>query len=193
MTGLAPKLLRRGWIAGTALALGLGLAACGNKQSRPTVANADNNGAYLWAGNVTYQLQVSRELNPFAPEDHSYLLGVSSPPLTASQAWYGVFLWAKNQTNTPQTTSNSFYIMDTQGNRYNPIPINPAVNPYAWTARTLLPKGTEPGVGTMAYYAPTGGGELLFKLNDSAYANRPLTLYIVAAGQAEPSQISLDL
>ncbi len=45
----------------------------------------------------------------------------------------------------------------------------------------------------MAYYAPTGGGEVLFKMNQSAYANRPLTLEIHAAGQAKPSLISLDL
>ena len=45
----------------------------------------------------------------------------------------------------------------------------------------------------MAYYGPTQGGELLFRINDSAYSNRPLTLEIHAAGQAQPSMISLDL
>jgi hypothetical protein len=192
-TLLAVKTARRALIAGCATALALALAACGHKSSHPTVAGANNNGAYLYAGAVTYQLQISRELNPYNVEDRAYLAGVRSPPLLPSQEWYAVFLWAKNQTGSPQRTSDSFDIVDTQGTRYYPIPINSLVNSFAWTARTLLPKGTEPEVSSMASYGPTQGGEVLFKINDSAYANRPLTLEIHAAGQPTPSMISLDL
>lgn len=190
---LAAKNSRRISIVCCAVALAVGLGACGHKVAHPTVADANNNGAYLWAGQVTYQLQISRELNPYNLEDREYLAGVSPLVLPANEEWYAVFLWAWNQTTAPQTTSDSFDIVDTQGNHYYPIALNSAINPFAWTAQTLPPKGTEPAIGSIAYYGPNQGAEVLFKINDSAYANRPLTLEIHAAGQSFPSTISLDL
>lgn len=177
-----------------ALAVALALGACG-QQSHPESANANNNGFYVWAGPITYQLQISRELNPYSIEDRGYLAGVPviQSTLTPTQEWFAVFLWAKNQTKVPATTSDSFDIIDTQGNRYYPIRINPAINPYAWTAATLQPNQTYPLVGGTAYWGPTQGGLILFKINTTAYNNRPLTLEIFAKGQATPSTISLDL
>jgi hypothetical protein len=186
----AAPLSRLGVIAGAAL-VSLGLAACGHKESHPTVA--DNEGIYVDAGPLTYQVQISRELNPFDVEDKEYLSGVASPPLKANEEWFAVFLWAKNETHSDRTTTTSFDIIDTQGIRYYPVAINRAVNPYAWTAQTLRPLGTEPAPDSTAYFGPTQGAELLFKLNDSVYSNRPITLQIFAPGQARPSTVSLDL
>jgi len=187
------KTRRHAATVGCALALAVGLAACGNKVARPTYADANNNGAYLWAGQVTYQLQVSRELNPYNIEDRQYLTGVSSIALPADEEWYAVFLWAWNQTKQAQTTANSFDIVDTQGNRYYPVALSPTVNPFAWSAQTLPPKATEPAVGSIAYYGANQGAELLFKINDSVYSNRPLMLEIHAPGQSFPSTIALDI
>ncbi len=82
------------------LTLALGVSACGHKQAHPHVADANNIGGYVDAGPITYQLQISRILNPYGTEDSQYLKGLplGTPPLTADQYWYGVFLWAKNQT-----------------------------------------------------------------------------------------------
>jgi len=71
--------------------------------------------------------------------------------------------------------------------------IDTAANPYAWAPQKLAPQDTEPGPDTMASYGPTQGGLILFKLNDSIYSNRPLTLLIYADGQTHPSTVSLDL
>jgi hypothetical protein len=176
------------------LALCLGLAACG-KKSHPTEAGAENNGVYLDAGPITYQLEVSRELNPYGTEDSQYLAGLPAGTQgpTASQLWYGVFLWAKNQTNHDARTSDSFVIKDTQGKTYYPIALNSAINRYAWTSQTLRSSATQPLPDTTASFGPTQGALLLFKLDSTVYSNRPLTLYIYAAGQAEPSTIALDL
>lgn len=183
--------------------LALVLGACGKSKhptsasvgSHPTNANANNNGFYVDAGPVTYQLQISRELNQFATEDSQYLTGLprGTRRLKPDELWYGVFLWAKNQTGQMQKTSDSFDIIDTQGNRYYPIKLNPLVNQYAWTSQTLRPLGTEPGPDTTANFGPTQGGLVLFRLNTSVYANRPLTFEIYASGQSKPSTISLDL
>jgi hypothetical protein len=186
---------RRLWTALSALTLAIGIAACGNKQAHPHVADANNIGGYVDAGPITYQLQISRILNPYSAEDRYYVQGL--PPGTvqpgAAQQWYGVFLWAKNQSKLTQTTSNNFVVIDTQGNRYYPIKLNPALNPFAWTARALRPLQTEPAPDTAAAWGPTNGGELLFKIGTSAYANRPLTLFILGPRGHPLASISLDL
>jgi hypothetical protein len=173
------------------LSLAAGLAACGNKLGHPTTG--DNQGFYVDAGPITYQVQIFRELNPYSIEDHQYLAGVSATGPTPDEGWYAVFLWAKNQSKAAQTTSDRFDIVDTVGTRYYPIPINAQLNQYAWTAETLKPLQTEPGPDTTASFGPSQGGELLFKLNNSIYSNRPLTFEIYAPGQSSPSTISLDL
>ncbi len=58
---------------------------------------------------------------------------------------------------------------------------------------TLKPLGTQPVPDSTAYFGPTQGSLLLFKLSASVYSNRPLTLQIYAQGQAKPSTVSLDL
>ncbi len=171
----------------------LGLSACGARGGKSTTADLE--GFYVRAGQITYQVQLSRQLNPYSTEDKTYLTGLpaGTTPPSKNEMWFAVFLWAKNQGDTPATTTNSFDITDTQGTTYYPIPLNPSVNPYAWTAQLLQPLGTEPAPDSAASFGPTQGGELLFKMNDSAYSNRPLTLNIHAAGQSSPSTVTLDL
>jgi hypothetical protein len=187
-------LARRLSILVCAFGLALGLGACG-QVDQP--ASSDNDGVYVDAGPITYQLQISRQLNPYGQEDSQYLVGLPSgltpTGLTPDQLWYGVFLWAKNQTKQTQMTSDSIDIVDTEGNVYYPIHLNSTVNPYAWTAQSLQPSGVEPGPGTTASDGPTQGGLLLFRLSTAVYSNRPLTLQIRAPGQSKPSSISLDL
>jgi hypothetical protein len=173
-----------------ALGLALGLSACG-QISHPTTA--DSEGIYVDAGPLAYQVQLSRQLNPYSTEDRTYLSGVSTAAPKPNEEWFAVFLWAKNSTHSEQTTTDSFDIVDTQGQKYYPVPVNSQVNPFAWTSQTLAPKATEPAPDTAASFGPTQGGELLFKLNDSVYSNRPLTLEIHAPGQSQPSTVSLDL
>ena len=175
-----------------AAVLPVALAGCGQKSEPPT---AENNGVYVQAGPITYQLEVSRELNPFSTEDSQYLAGLprGTASLKPDELWYGVFVWAKNQTKQAQTTTDTFDIVDTQGTRYYPIRLNRALNQYVWSSRTLQRSQTEPSADTTASLGPTQGGLLLFKLNTAVYSNRPLSLEIYAPGDARPSSISLDL
>jgi hypothetical protein len=185
---------RRFWILACLVATSLGLVACG-RQAHPTVADPDNDGVYVDAGGITYQLQISRQLNQYSVEDSQYLTGL--PPGTPSpapdQLWYGVFLWAKNQSDQAKPVTDTFTVVDTQGNTYRPIAVNPELNPYAWRSTVLLPSATEPSASTTANEGPTQGGLLLFKLNNAVYSNRPLTLFIHAPGMPKPAEISLDL
>jgi hypothetical protein len=186
-----PVSARRLWILVCALALAVGLAACG-QVSDPT--STLNDGVYVDAGPITYQLQVSRQLNQYATEDSQYLAGLPAGEgsLTPDQLWYGVFLWAKNQTDQPHATADTFTIVDSIGDVYHPIRLNAELNGYAWTSQILQPGGIEPAPNTTASFGPTGGGLLLFKLPTEVYSDRPLTLYIYPPS-GSPAQISLDL
>lgn len=177
-----------------AVLLAAGISACG-REAHPKVADANNDGTYVDAGPVTYQLQVSRVLNPYSSEDRQYVTGLPSGATAADpqQSWYGVFLWAKNQTQKPETTTDNFVVVDTQGNHYYPLKLDPAVNPYAWTAESLAPLQVEPKPGTTGSFGPTQGGLLLFKIGNSAYSNRPLTLEILSPANQPLASISLDL
>jgi hypothetical protein len=189
--------VRRYSILALALSLMLGLTACGvgNKKAHPRNADANNDGFYVDGGPITYQLEVSRELNQYGTEDAQYIRGL--PPgtatPTATELWYGVFLWAKNQTSQPQTTTENFDIVDTQGNHYSPLKLDPNLNSYAWTAQRLQPLGIEPGPDTTASQGPTQGGLVLFKLPTTVYSDRPLTLEIRSASGQLQATISLDL
>lgn len=149
---------------------------------------------YFNVGPVTYQVQVSRQLNPFDNDDVQYLAGVSdAQSINAQQFWYGIFLWAKNQTNHNVTTATKFELEDSEGQVFQATQLNSNLNPYAWTSQTLSPDAIEPAADTTASNGPDGGSLILFKLTQSVYANRPLTLLIFAPGSSKPSRVSLDL
>jgi hypothetical protein len=149
---------------------------------------------YFNVGPVTYQVQVSRQINPFDPVDVQYFAGVqNAQTLPGNQFWYGVFMWAKNQTGVDRETTDSFKLVDSEGRVFTPTQLNTSINPYAWTAQKLSPDGIEPLAGTTASNGSTGGGLVLFELPEAVYSNRPLTLLIYPYGSTTPSRVSLDL
>ena len=182
---------RRLWILVCTLVLAVGLAACGQESKPPSLLN---DGVYVDVGPISYQLQVSRELNPYLTEDSQYVSGLPAGigPLGPDQLWYGVFLWAKNQTSHPQLTARNFLITDSNGDRFFPLHLDTEVNGYAWTQETLAPGGVTPVLNTTASFGPTGGGLLLFKLPTAVYSNRPLTLTIFDP-HGDSGKIALDL
>ena len=179
-------------IVGALIAM-LALSAC-SLEHRKTLTVGDAENVYVNAGPLTYQVQLTRELNPYSTEDMQYLAGVpSAQTIPPNKLWFAVFLWAKNQSGRTQTTTDRFQIVDSSGTAYQPVSLTASQNPYAWTQQTLQPDGTEPAADTTASFGPTQGGLLLFELDDSIFSNRPLTLEIFAPGQAKPTTVSLDL
>ena len=149
---------------------------------------------YFFAGNMTYQIQESRQLNPFDTGDVQYLAGLkNAQSIPGNMMWFGVFLWAKNQSKHIAMTTDHFTMTDSSGATYYPVKLNPQVNSYAWTAQALSPDGIEPNADSTASYAPIGGGLILFELPTSVYSNRPLTLDVYGAPGQKASTISLDL
>jgi hypothetical protein len=185
-----------------AIALCVGLASvlvagCGVHNKH--FADANNIGSYIHAGPLAYQLQVSRQLNQYLPEDSEYIRGLpKGTTLPSNMMWFGVFLWAQNTTDKTQSTATNFDIVDTQGNVYRPVKLDPKVNPYAWTSQPIAPGNTQPNPSSTSGYGPAGGDLLLFKLpavgKNSIFDNRPLTLQIrTPSGSQILGTISLDL
>ena len=180
--------------------LAVGVRGCGfdKRPAKPSGLTQDelSNGGepYFWSGPVTYQVQVSRQLNPFDTYDVQYLAGVQgAQSISAQQFWFGVFLWAKNQSGRTEETADKFEIVDSAGDVYPSTQLNPGVNPYAWTQQKLSPNSIEPVADSAASDSSPGGALVLFKLNQSVYSNRPLTLKIFAPGAKKASSVSLDL
>lgn len=189
-----PYRLPRALVLAAALVLSLAVSACGVESRTAKPTSADQANLYVWAGPITYQVQVTRALNPYSTEDAQYLAGVpKAQSIPANQLWFGVFLWAKNQSGHTATTTDHFTITDSAGNVYKPWPLNPLINPFAWTAQRLAPDGIQPGPDTTAANGPTQGQLVLFRLSQTVYSNRPLILNIYAPGQTKPTTVSLDL
>ena len=188
---------RRVTILISSLVLALSVAGCGDKPNPRHNADAENDATYVFAGPISYQLEISRELNGYSAEDSEYLQGLPSGTAgpTPDEEWYGVFMWAWNQPKQAHYTAaaSDFDVVDTEGNMYHPYPIDTADNPFAWSSQLLPPDGTQPEPDTASFFGPTGGQLLLFKINTTAYANRPLTLQIRGAQNQVEATIPLDL
>src|SRR3981081_3135803 len=100
----------------------LTLGACGDSHTKVTTGTyAGESGAnapYLDVGPLVYQVQISRQLNPFDTEDASYLRGVAAAQrqLAPGQEWFGVFLQVYNHTSRQLPAATSMPVSDTQGN-----------------------------------------------------------------------------
>lgn len=174
------------------LTVGLLAAGCGNATKTETAAKTE--GLYLNVGDLIYQVQISRQLNPRDVEDRTYLQGIAPADrkLAPDQSWFGVFLRVENNTKSTHAASNEFDIEDTQGNKFTPISL-PASNPFAYQATSIPGGGLLPAPESAAANGPVQqGAMLLFKLSLTSLANRPLELRI-ASPDAPPSEATVDL
>ena len=166
------------------------LSACGDTKHNH---HASNEGIYIDIGQLKYQVQLSRELNPFDVEDASYLSGLapSVKALGADQAWFGVFLLVFNKSGQPRPAAGDFYITDTQGTVVRPTPPAPD-NPFAYRPVTVPGHDQIPTAGSAAADSPTQGAVSLYKMSISSFDNRPLTLHIVGPA-GDRAEVELDV
>jgi len=170
----------------------LTVSACGNKESETTFGHTE--GAYLNVGNLVYQVQISRILNPKDRTDRSYLIDVPEDQLELApdEAWFGVFVIGWNEGNETQPAISDFKITDTEGNVYTPLPIGEK-NVFAYRVHDIEPGEKEPLLNTAASNNPSVNGSLLlFKVKNDTFDNRPLELHMHAL-QGEPKDASVDL
>jgi hypothetical protein len=171
-------------IAALAVLASLLLGACGDSHSRVSTGTyAGESGAnapYLDVGPLVYEVQLSRELNPYDTEDAVYLQGL--PPsvrsLSNGQEWFGVFLQVYNRSSRAQLAASSVTVRDTQGTAYVPVTPGPA-NEFAYRGGVVPANGRLPLLDSVAANGATQGALLLYKISIVSLDNRPLQLRIV--------------
>jgi hypothetical protein len=189
---MSPLLRRRIALLACAACAVAPLAGCGNKEEE--IKSAETEGAYLDLGQLRYQIQISRQLNPADTEDRAYLEGVApaQEKLRPGQSWFAVFVRVENDYDTPRQAATDFELSDTQDNVYRPVAIARA-NPFAYVGGRVPGKSTLPPAQSVAQLNESIGGSLvLFKVKTTSFDNRPLVLKIF--GPTVPQdEASLDL
>lgn len=173
-----------------------GATACGNhpdKEAREVHTHSE--GLYLDVGDLKYQVQVSRQLNPDDVQDRPYLLGVPAAEreLEPDEVWFGVFLRVQNETDAALTPASDIEIVDTQEEVFEPLALAPE-NVYAYRPSEAIPAGDIlPLKDTPAFDSPIQGQLLLFKLTLTALDNRPLEFKIEEPRRPQTGIIDLDV
>jgi hypothetical protein len=176
------------------LLIALALVAAGCGQKHEIVHEAETEGIYVDVGNLVYQVQLSRYLNPGDVEDREYLMGLPegvSSELPGDETWFGVWMRVKNYTDETLTPANSFTIHDTDDNQFLPVSLA-ETNVFAYRPVPLGPDEVKPRPDTAAASGPIQGSLLLYRLPVESLQNRPLKL-VIEQGGVEPAEIDLDL
>jgi hypothetical protein len=191
--------LRKSALALPAVLAAIALGACGDSHTRVTTGTyageSGQNAPYLNVGPLIYEVQLSRELNPYNSEDSIYLQGLTEGQreLQPGEEWFGVFLQVYNNGKRSEPSAQDISITDTQGNTYAPI-VPASENQYAYRGGEVPSKGQIPEPDTTADEGPTQGALLLFKIKVVSLDNRPLELKIVdPADAAETASAELDV
>jgi hypothetical protein len=163
----------------------LGVAGCGNDLGK----EADE-GVPIQLGDLKYNVQETRFLNPSQSDDKEYLEG-QQLPTPAGKSYLGVFLTIQNTGSDPvRIPANAdMSVVDTTGAAFESIPSH--TDFAAPLGSTLAPGADIPGPGTAAANGPTQGSIVLFVLDEGVSENRPLKLEIDSQG--ETGEITLDI
>ena len=175
------------------LAVAAVLVACGLRQQAQDQHHGDTEGTYLNVGPLTYQVQISRQLNPDDIEDQTYLQGIRpfQAKLAKGQTWFGVFLRVANETKQTHPAADDFVITDTQDDTYFPVPQAPQ-NHFSYQGGLVPPDGLIPPANSVASEGVIQGSLVLFKLPVAALDNRPLELVVTDQLQNK-GRVSLDV
>ena len=159
-------------IAALALALAVPagvLSACGEEETTEVVE-----GEPLEIGGLSYNVQITRFLNPDDNEDAEYLVG--QPPAPPGKAYLGVFLVIENHGEEPLGSATDYTVLDTVDAEYEHAE---SESPYALEVGADVPaEGQLPLPDTTAATGPNKGSLLIFEVDDAVSDNRPLTLDI---------------
>jgi hypothetical protein len=163
----------------------LGVAGCGNDLGK----EADE-GVPIQLGDLKFNVQETRFLNPSQPDDKQYLEG-QQLPTPHGKSYLGVFLTIDNTgDNAVRVPTNAdMSVVDTTGAAYQSIPSH---TDFAAPLGSTLASGADiPAPGTAAANGPTQGALILFLTDEGVSENRPLKLEINTQG--ETGEITLDI
>ena len=183
-------LMRPGHKGALAFALVLSLAVLGVAGCSNDLSKEADEGVPIQLGDLKFNVQETRFLNPSQSDDKEYLEG-QQVPAPAGRSYLGVFLTIHNSGSDPVRipTNADLSVVDTTGASYESIPSH--TDFAAPLGSELAPGADIPGPGTAAANGPTQGSIVLFVLPEGVSENRPLKLEIDSQG--ETGEITLDI
>ena len=188
--------LRRPLAVLAALLVSGGLAACGKHlDEHARVIHLEIEGHYLPLGELKYQVQGSRQLNPDDIQDKAMLVGIpaAQKDLKADEVWFGVFMQVENEASHPLRPTGEIEIIDTQEDVFKPLALEDT-NQFAYRSTEPIPGGELfPQEDTPGFNTATQASLLLFKLPLIALDNRPLELEIKSSTTDQTGIIDLDV
>lgn len=159
------------------------LAACGEEEESEVAE-----GEPIEVGELAYNVQLTRFLNPDDPEDAEYL--VDQPQAEPGTYYLGVFMVVSNETDEAHLSADEFIVTDTVGARYEPVETD---SPYALEIGAEVPADDQlPLPDTTAATGPNQGSLLIFHVKDEVSDNRPLRLEIEDASGSS-GDVILDI
>lgn len=166
------------------LAVGLIATGCGEEEEELDVEE----GVPVELGEVRYNVQITRFLNPHDAEDRAYLRGEREAP--ANEEYLAVFMTVENEGDSAAKLPTDLTIRDTRGNTYEPLSSDSV---FAMELGAEVPGGGEvPGPDTPAASGPINGAMVLFLVDQAVTENRPIELEIPGP-TGETGRVELDI
>jgi len=171
--------------AAAAILLGVAFAGC---DTAPENANQVTEGQGMKLGDLLYNVQITRILNPSDKEDEAYLVGQKEP--TPDQYYLAVFMRIDNEGSSAAQVAKDFKIIDTVGDTFDPIP---SKSLFALRLGATIGPGEQlPEGESTAANGPIEGSMVLFRIDSSAIQDRPLTLEIPSS-DGSTGEVELDI
>src|SRR6266851_5357098 len=135
-------------VCAVAVLAGLSVTGCSKRELK-----TGREGQGIKVAGVTYNVYLTRQLNPHDAEDSAYTQGQKADQ--PGFYFYGVFLTAcnENTNGVVLTPTTDFSVRDTQGDRFTPLPL-PRTNIFAYRPKPLAKKSCVPARGTIAATGP---------------------------------------
>jgi hypothetical protein len=166
-----------------AAALALVAAGCGADSEESSVVE----GEPAEVGELSYNVQITRFLNPDDAEDAEYLVG--QPPAPEGKLYLGVFLVIENDGDEPRPSATNYTVVDTLENEYETID---SESSYALDVGAEVPADNQlPLPDTTPYAGFNKGSLLIFEVDEGVSENRPLRLQI--DGFDGSGEVTLDI
>jgi hypothetical protein len=168
-----------------AIAAGVVLSGC---DTAPENADQVTEGQGIKLDDLLFNVQITRELNPFDTEDKAYLVG--QKPLGPDQYYLGVFMRVDNEGDASATVPTDMSVVDTVGDTFRPLPSNSL---FALKLGDTIHGGDQlPEGESVAANGPIQGSMVLFRITGAAFEDRPLTLHITTS-TGSAGEVELDI
>ena len=140
-------------------------------------------------GELRYNVQITRFLNPRDREDVAYLQGQPAAP--PAQVYLAVFMVIENEGDSAATLPDEMTVRDTRDNTFEPAR---SESPFALTLGETVSAGEElPPPDSAAASGPIQGGMVLFLVDRTVTENRPIELEIPSDSGGDEARVELDI